>query len=217
MNLQQIKGQYDVIVSLGFACNTAMKLRDHNLRKFSGPIDWMVSESLSDVSRLLKNRFKGFMELENMRLLHGHGSGHGLDNGTDLQPSINHVIKDTFYNIVSYHDFPVIPNQDWTATYPAFKNKTQYRIERFMGKITNSQSVLFVRWGGSYEQAIELHSILSRIVKGTFNILILVPVEGHQGVSDLNWILNQVCAVRVPNLVYDDATWNYVLHGITVV
>jgi hypothetical protein len=214
MYLQQIKGSYDEIVSLGSACNTAMKLRQHNLRRFSGPLDWKVSGALSDVNRLLKNKFKGFMELENMRLM--EGSGYGLDNGVDLQPAKSHIVNDTHYNIISFHDFPVLPNQDWAATYPAFKNKLHYRIDRFLEKITTSQSILFVRWAGSYEQAVELYSVLSGMVKGQFKILILVPVEGFQGVKDLNWNLNQVCAVTVPNLPYDDSTWNYVLNGITL-
>lgn len=213
MNLQQIKGSYDEIVSLGSACNTAMKLREHNLRRFSGPLDWKVSVSLSDVNRLLKNKFKGFMELENLRLM--DGSGHGLDNGADLQPVKSHVLKDTYYNVISFHDFPVLPNQNWAATYPAFKNKLQSRIDRFLEKISNSPSILFVRWAGSYEQAAELHSVLSGIVKGQFKVLILEPVEGFKGVMELNWNLNQVCAVRVPNLPYDNSTWDYVLNGIT--
>jgi hypothetical protein len=213
LNLQHIKGSYDEIVSLGSACNTAMKLRQHNLRRFSGPLDWKVSGSLSDVSRLLKNRFKGFMELENMHLL--DGSGYGIDNGGHLQPVKSHIVHDTYYNIISFHDFPVLPNQDWAATYPAFKSKLHYRIDRFLEKISNSPSILFVRWAGSYEQAMELNSVLSGIVKGQFKILILVPTEGFHSVKELNWNINQVCPVSVPNLPYDDSTWNYVLNGIT--
>lgn len=66
MNLKEIKGSYDVIASLGSACNPAMELKRLNLRTFSGPLDWSVSLSLSDVNRLLKNKFSNFMELENM-------------------------------------------------------------------------------------------------------------------------------------------------------
>jgi hypothetical protein len=214
LDLQDIKGSYDVIVSLGSACNTAMLLRQHNLRRFSGPFDWNVSGSLSDVNRLLKNKFVGFMELENMRLM--DGTGHGVDDGVDLQPVKSHIVMDTYYNIISFHDFPILPNLDWTATYPSFKDKLNYRIDRFLEKIINSQSILFVRWAGSYAQAVELQSVLTGIVKGKFNILILEPVEGLQDVNEIKWGIDRVCAVTVPNLPYDNSTWDYVLNGITL-
>jgi hypothetical protein len=98
LDLQDIKGSYDVIVSLGSACNTAMLLRQHNLRRFSGPLDWKVSGSLSDVNRLLRKKFVNFMELENMTLL--DGTGHGVDDGIDLQPVSSHIVRDNYYNII---------------------------------------------------------------------------------------------------------------------
>lgn len=30
-----------------------------------------------------------------------------------------HFIQDTYYNVISVHDFSMIPNQDWTHLYPA--------------------------------------------------------------------------------------------------
>jgi hypothetical protein len=214
LDLKDIKGSYDEVVSLGSACNTAMLLRQHNLRRFSGPLDWSVSGSLSDVSRLLKNRFVGFMEVENMNLI--DGTGHGVDDGVNLQPVNSHIVKDNYYNIISFHDFPILPNLDWTATYPSVKDKLNYRIDRFLEKITNSPSILFVRWAGNYEQAVELQSVLAGIVKGKFTILILEPLEGLQGVNEMKWGIDRVCAVTVPNLPYDNSTWDYVLNGIAL-
>lgn len=214
MNLQEIKGSYDVIVSLGSACNPALQLRRHNLRTFSGPLDWSVSLSLSDVSRLLKNKFDGFMELKNMCLI--DGSDYVLDEGINIESTKSYFVKDTHYNILSVHDFPIIPNQDWTTTYPSYKEKLNHRIDRFLEKIRTSQSVLFVRWAASYEQAVELQSVLSQIVKGQFNILILHPVEGSQGISTMNWRINRVCSVKVPNDPNNNETWDYVLNGVTL-
>jgi len=214
LNLQEIKGSYDVIVSLGSACNPALQLRRHNLRTFSGPLDWSVSLSLSDVSRLLKNKFDGFMELKNMCLI--DGSAYVLDEGVNIQSTKSYFVKDTHYNILSVHDFPIIPNQDWTTTYPSYKEKLNHRIDRFLEKITNSQSVLFVRWAASYDQAVELQSVLSQLVKGQFNILILHPIEGSQGISTMNWGINRVCSVKVPNDPNNNETWDYVLNGVTL-
>jgi hypothetical protein len=221
LNLNDIKKSYDVIVSLGSSCSPAMQLRRHNLRRFSGPLDWSVSLTLSDVSRLLKNKFDGFMEIKNMRLL--EETHFFLDEGVAVlprdgstQPIKSYFVKDTYYNILSVHDFPILPNQDWSVTYPSYKEKLNYRINRFLEKITNSQSVLFVRWKASYDEAIELQSVLSEIVNGHFNILILHPVDGSQGVSEMNWGLDKVCSVKVPNDTNDNSTWDFVLNGITL-
>jgi hypothetical protein len=221
MNLQDIKGSYDVIVSLGSACNPAMLLKQHNLRRFSGPLDWCASNSLSDVNRLLKNRFEGFMEFENMCLLDETNfflnDGDAVLSGDGSTQRIKaYWVKDTYYNVISMHDFPILPNQDWTVTYPSFKEKLNRRINRFLEKITNSQSVLFVRWAASYNQAVELQSVLSKIVKGRFTILILCPVDDLQNISEMNWGIDRVCAVKVPNKPFDNSTWDYVLNRITL-
>ncbi|WP_409345950.1 DUF1796 family putative cysteine peptidase [Paenibacillus sp. MBLB4367] len=39
------------------------------MKPYAGVLDWMTSESLSHVNSLLRNRFRGFMELENMAVL----------------------------------------------------------------------------------------------------------------------------------------------------
>jgi len=214
LNLQNIKRPYDVIVSLGNACHPAMKLREHNLRTFSGPLDWCYSPSLSDVNRLLQNNFKGFMDLKNMHLI--DGSDHLLKDGIFTQPIKSYYVRDSYYNILSVHDFPVIPNQEWSATYPSYKERLNHRIDRFLEKITNGQFILFVRWSANYNQAVELRSILSQMVKGQFNILILNPVDGLQKVNEKNWEVDNICAVEVSNLPFDNSTWNYILNGITL-
>ncbi|GAB1786313.1 hypothetical protein PMEGAPL128_54280 [Priestia megaterium] len=52
------------------------------------------------------------------------------------------------------------------------------------------------------------------IVTGQFNILILCPKEGFKGVSEIDWELDKVCAVKVTRIPNDPGTWNYVLEGI---
>ncbi|MFE7084129.1 DUF1796 family putative cysteine peptidase [Priestia megaterium] len=214
MYLKDIKGSYDVIVSLGSACNPAMELRRLNLRTFSGPLDWSVSLSLSDVNRLLKNKFHGFMELENMRLI--DGAYEFLDDGIVIEGVKSYLIEDTHYNIISVHDFPIIPHQHWSATYISYKEKITHRINRFFEKIISSESTLFIRWAATYEEAVELQAILRGIVKGQFNILVLCPEEGFEGISEIDWVINNICAVTVPKIPNDPTTWNFVLKDITL-
>lgn len=219
MNLQDIKGSYDAIVSLGSICWPAIHLKRHNLRRFSSPLDWVLSASLSDVNRLLKNKFNGFMELENMHLMDADATVFFIkDNGATL-PTKTHLIRDAYYNIVSAHDFPILQNKDWTVSYSSYKRKLNYRINRFLKKLTSSQSVLFVRWASNhdqYDQVVELQSILSGITKGKFNILILHPVEGLQNISEMNLGIDGVCSVQVPSDFTSNSTWDYILNGITL-
>lgn len=211
MKLKDIRGSYEVVVSLGGSCWPAMNLRRHNLRNFSGPLDWFFSLSLPDVNRLLKNKFNGFMEIENMHLLENTNAIY--EDGIP-QKTRSYLIRDSNYKIISVHDFPIIPDQNWTATYPTYKEKINYLTNRFLEKITTSESMLFVRWGASYEEAVELQLVLSQITKKHFNILILHPVGGVQNVSELDWGIERVCAVKVPHDATSISTWDYVLEGI---
>lgn len=118
LKLQDIKGSYDVIISLGSWCGPSL-----NLRRSSFPLDWVEFNSLPDVSRILKNRFVGFMDLNNMKQV--DGIAFYLDDGEVVfsdecgKQQKAHIIQDTYYNVISVHDFPMIPNQDWTHLYPA--------------------------------------------------------------------------------------------------
>lgn len=214
VKLEQIKRPYDLTVSLGSACGPAAHMRRLNLRRFSMPIDWVVSQSLSDVNRLLRNRFDGFMELNNMRII--DGSAVFVDDEI-VQPVKSYFVQDICYNIISVHDFPVLPHEDWTVQYGPYKNKLNFRVNRFLDQIINSQSVLFVRWSASYDEVIELQSVLSEMTKGDFCILVINPVDGLQGVVEMDWGIHRVCSVNAPNRSEDNAIWNNILSGITLV
>ncbi|MDU9695672.1 DUF1796 family putative cysteine peptidase [Priestia aryabhattai] len=223
LNLQDIKGSYDLMLGLGSWCGPSLNLRRHNWRRFSFPLDWMISNSIADVSRLLKNKFSGFMDLENLQRTDGYA--HFLDDGVAIFPEeggtepVNaHFIHDMHYNIISVHDFPIIPNVDWTVMYPSYKEKLNQRITRFFEKIENSPSVLFIRWGAATpEEAIELKTTLSELVKGPFNILLLQPLDGLKGVIDMNWTIDGICSVQVPlDNPNDEAIWDYVLNGLSL-
>ncbi|MEC1071971.1 DUF1796 family putative cysteine peptidase [Priestia megaterium] len=224
MNLQDIKGSYNLIVSLGSACNPALQLNRLNLRSFtSGPLDWSYSPFLSDVSELLHNKFDGFMEIDNMRLIDDTGSYAYIDDKVFKFPNQNihvqkksYIIQDTRYNIFSAHDFPILQNKHWTSMYPKFKRNLDYRVSRFMKRMINSESILFIRWVAQYEETVKLQSILSKITKGNFKILILNPIDNLQCPVEINWEIDKVCTVNVPIDPNSISTWDYVLNGITL-
>ncbi|MCM3214239.1 DUF1796 family putative cysteine peptidase [Niallia taxi] len=224
LNLQELKGSYDLLLGIGSWCGPSLNLRRHNLRRFAFPLDWMVSNSVSDVTRLFNNKFQGFMEFPN--LVQTEGSSSSLDDGVAVMPAqggaepVNaHFIYDTFYNITSVHDFPIVPNQDWSVHYPAYKEKLQKRISSLFEKLASSPKVLFIRWGfATQEEAGALYDAISQLRNGLpFNLLIMQPVSGIQTASDMHWSHPSICAVQVPlEEPNNNAIWDEVYSGLSV-
>jgi hypothetical protein len=217
LSLQDLKRSYDVVVSLGSSCLPTYQLKRCNLRSFSGPLDWVLSPSLSDLNRLLQNKLSDLMELKSMRMLNGPHYNMLNDNSEPLK-SQTYQIMDTNYNITSVHDFPVVPNDDWSISYPAYKEKLTKRINKFLEKIINSNSILFVRTSASYEETVDLKSVLSQITDKNFNILVVNLVVGLQNVVEKNWGIEGVFSVECPHHQEvwhgDDSAWDYILNGI---
>lgn len=220
MDFEAIKGTYDVIVSLGSSCSPAIQLKRLSLRKFSGPLDWCVSLKLSDVNRLLGNRFANFMDIRNLHVMERthywleDGEEKRMDDSPELIPA--YFVKDNLYQVLSVHDFPILPGQPWYVTYPSYKTKLDRRIRRFLDNVMNAPSVLFVRWQGKYEEAYVLQEILAGLVKGKFTVLLLSPEEQPRAITELPWGLNRTCALSVPDEPNNELLWNYVLNGVSV-
>lgn len=210
MKIVDIKGKYDAIFSLGDLCLAALQLRKNNLRPFAGPLDWMSSPSLKDVNRLLKNKFAGFMDLPNL-VPTGYSTG---VNTTD--PFI--CATDSYYHIVSSHDFKADRNTLYNlATYPEVRKKLDRRIKRFLEKLATGKRILFIRTEGSFEEVLELESVLSKLVKHDFNIL-LIDHSYVNGIVEKEWPVERVCAVTLPNVEKwsgNDHLWKIILDGIT--
>ncbi len=115
MKWDEAKGKYKAFISLGSTCQTAHQLQRLGLRQFAGPLDWFISPSVPDLAKILQSRFKSFMEWSNLQLIGV------IDN--------HYVVKDTVYQIESYHDFPF--TAPWGVPYPQFKEKLSRRVNRF--------------------------------------------------------------------------------------
>ncbi|SDX43780.1 DUF1796 family putative cysteine peptidase [Paenibacillus sp. PDC88] len=213
MILQEIQGAYDCYVSLGSSCEPAAHLRRKGLRTFSAPLDWSVSLSLTDVNRLLQNRFQGYMELPNMGLIDGYATF--VDN-EKVTPLKSYFVKDHYYNVISVHDFPVVEGQAWTAVYPEFKQKIDMRSQRLLEVLSTSRRVLFIRWGSTYEEALQLQNILRPLTGGSYNILIVNGIDGLTSVVNNGWALPGICSLGIPNRAGDDATWDVLLNGFSL-
>ena len=205
MNINEIKGNYDAIFSLGDLCLTSIQLRKHNLRPYSGVLDWVASPMLSNVNRLLKNRFVGFMEYDNLRVL-GYADTYIC-------------VSDEGYQVVSNHDFEGAKNTlEHLGAYHEVMEKYNRRIERFLGEIDHAKRILFIRTEGSFEDAVELQNVLEKLVKHDFTVLLINHTE-VEGIVEKNWPLEKVCSIEFPNKDKWEGNhdlWESVLKGVNL-
>lgn len=208
MTLEKIMQSYDTIISLGSSCQTTYQIERKKLKSFSGPIDWMISPYLSDVNRLLKKRFINFMDINSLTI---NGK---LDD-------VTYLVKDNFYNIESYHDFPVLKNnEDPLSTYPIFKSKLNRQINNFFNKCNNSNSILFVRTGAQHNEVMDLTSILQTIVKSEFKILV-INFSTNPKVTERYWGIDNVCSVEIQDTFPIrwqgcNSSWDEVFEGVSL-
>ncbi|CAM3043587.1 DUF1796 domain-containing protein [Filibacter tadaridae] len=207
MKKHEIHGDYDAIFSLGDLCLTSIQLKKHGLRPYSGVLDWVASKELKTVNRLLKNRFAGFMDFENLRVI-GYA-------GEDFI-----CVSDDGHNIVSNHDFEVGKNTlHYLGSYSEVKEKYARRIGRFLERMENAKNILFVRTEGSFEDILELQTVLSNLVQHDYRIL-LINHEPVSGIVKKNWPLEKVYAVDLPNKDIWEGNhhlWDELLEGVRLV
>ncbi|MDA1475083.1 DUF1796 family putative cysteine peptidase [Bacillus changyiensis] len=212
MNLQQIKGEYDAVFSLGHLCLTALQLRKLNMRPYSGPLDWMGTPSLTELNRLLRNQFDGFMEPQNLRV-----TGYS----TAIATKEKHIlVTDDFYKVDSAHDFKADRNTlDHLATYSEVMEKLNRRINRFLEKISSAKRVLFIRTSGTYNEAQELEEVLNDLVQNDFSVL-LINHTNVTGIVEKDWSLEKICAVELPDQDIwhsNDEYWKEMLLDVKII
>ncbi|MCD9026425.1 DUF1796 family putative cysteine peptidase [Cohnella silvisoli] len=199
MKWKDCAGAYMAYISLGSTCQTAYQLQRLNLRKFAGPLDWFISRSVTDVARLIRNRFNGFMELNHLQVL-----------GTE---PAHFIVRDNSYDIVSYHDFPLM--RRWTDAYPDFKQKLNRRVNAMITAAKNSPLCL-VRIDTSMMEAQQLYAALTTIIPGEFQLLIVNNSDRVQEVRHEDWGLRHIGSVTVPNGADwrgSNFAWDQVMYG----
>ncbi|WP_026009783.1 DUF1796 family putative cysteine peptidase [Priestia filamentosa] len=206
--LKDIQKPYDAAFSLGHNCFPAIYLRNHNLRPFAGVLDWMISFSLSEVNKLLENRFANFLKKENLTF------ESYFANGLTLK------IRDNLYNIDSAHDF--LAKNNTPTSWPEYDEvyaKYKRRAERFLDTLEKSDDLLFVRLGGTYEDARRLESVLASLVKGNFKVLLVINGE-VEDFTELQWNLVHTCVLQYPifdmDKLRDEAKWTKLFDGMSL-
>ncbi|MGD6963399.1 DUF1796 family putative cysteine peptidase [Fictibacillus phosphorivorans] len=226
MRLQDIKKPYDAVISLGSECGPGIHPRGHSLRKAAFPLDWVCSHSLAGINELLRTRFKRYMKYRNMEKIHTYKPGYVLDDQGVTTGSHSHFIKDHKYNVISVHDFPIIPEQHWMLNYLNFRRTIKQRVQRMYEWFRKSSSLLFIRWSvidideeQLKKETAELEMVLSTCVKGDFNILMIYPTDKVGQLTEVNWGMKHVCIIYVPvkiDPITHNDTWDHLLNGISI-
>ncbi|MBP1310519.1 DUF1796 family putative cysteine peptidase [Paenibacillus sp. FSL M8-0228] len=203
--LERLQGDYDAVFSLGGHCLPSIQLDKNGLRPYAGPLDWMISGNLSQISRLLDARFADFMDVDSLRVT-GHDYGEH-----------NFMVEDANYEIIAAHHFPVSQNtSEQLTSYPAFKTTLDRRIARLLDQFTLASRLLLVRLGGNREQAVELHDVLLQRITHDFRLL-YVDYTGTDGVTELDWGLERLVSVELPpEDIWNgqDEMWRYMLENV---
>lgn len=208
MNLNEIKGAYDVIFSLGKNCLPADQISRRMLRKIGGVIDWVESPSLSGVSNLLRNRFANYMEFPNLSVT-------GINELAGC-----YIVRDAAYHIFSHHDFPLNANTpEHLNSYPELRAAISRRAPRFLDILQTADKILFIRTEATVHETAELLEVLRGMVRGQFNLLV-VNHKPVYGIFEVPSPFPNVCEVHipiVPNEFQDnDHIWSDMLWGFTL-
>lgn len=205
MRLADIKGTYQAIFSLGDLCLISIQLEKNNLRPSTGPLDWMASFRLRDVSRLLANRFAGFMDRNHLVV------------EKQISDAL-YLVSEKKYNLLINHDFFTHNNSpDNLAAYPAIKAKYDQRVQRFLHKCQTCPKILFIRTEGTLEEVEELQRVLSGLVAYDFNILLINHSNEVQTIVENPFPLEKVCSLQLPETGkwdLNDRLWAFILSGI---
>jgi hypothetical protein len=95
--------------------------------------------------------------------------------------------------------------------------KMDRRIHRFITKLSNARSALFIRTEGSFEEIRTLKRILSQYGSGEFHILV-VNYSTDSTISEQAWGIPGVCSVLIPKGAEwwgCTQSWDFLLNGIT--
>lgn len=130
--------EYDLIISLGPACETSYHIRRHRLQYAAYPFDWVITE-FRPLYNCFVHDFEGF-----------------LTSREDLVIT-NKTEPTNKYGVVFRHEL-----QD-EGGYPDFedaKAKYERRAKRLLDVMYSTKRVLFIRRGGmAKDQAIELNKL----------------------------------------------------------
>jgi hypothetical protein len=160
---------YDEIVTLGTCCHPTFFIRDYNLSKGkkSYPFDWISTDSIEDIIKVLNNDFKDFIELSNRR----------------LDPTYNYeALTTTNYRFVIPHH-----------TSEKFKSLYPNKIKNLMDLYNSTKHVLFILECHPYSKCTELNAkeiveiLKQKAPNCNINLLIINEFSDNDSLFELSY------------------------------
>ena len=127
-----LREKYDFIFPLGAACSCTQVLRAAGLQYRSLPFDWLYGSNVEARSRIVASGFDTWLCKENM----AHVGYFNLDEKRKL------IYRNSLTGIIFNHDF--LEGEEFDESFRKVSDKYNRRIERLLGAIRNSRTVLAV-------------------------------------------------------------------------
>lgn len=127
-----LREKYDFIFPLGAACSCTQVLRAAGLQYRSLPFDWLYGSNVVARSQIVASGFETWLRKENM----AHVGYFNLDEKRKL------IYRNSLTGIIFNHDF--LEGEEFDESFRKVSAKYNRRIERLLGAIRNSRTVLAV-------------------------------------------------------------------------
>jgi len=115
--------KFDLVVSLGHRCYTAIQLRRMMIHGGTMPFDWIVSDGVG-VTEAIRSKFAGALAKENLTFRGDR-------------------IEDVRYRFDHVHDFPL--KSDFLTHYDLAVRRRNEITDRFFKALDSGKSILFIR------------------------------------------------------------------------
>ncbi|WP_410509094.1 DUF1796 family putative cysteine peptidase [Methanosarcina hadiensis] len=199
---------YDFIASLGSACIVADKIQKNNLRLFSGPLDWIVSNPSSTI-QFLGSEFNDFFKLNNLKTKGIH------------ENNFTYLVEDTSYNLLFVHDF--LKDSTISSQYLHLNSKYNRRISNFYRWCLKAESALFIMYfPGQDDYLPEVKELISTLKEKfpdlNFDLLILFLSDKKE--ARVSKVLENCYVGYVyhneSNWVDSDPFWRHLLRNFSI-
>ncbi|WP_190319001.1 DUF1796 family putative cysteine peptidase [Campylobacter sp. LR264d] len=129
----------DLVLSLGNSCRSVHHIKEHNLRLFATPLDWVGNYDLKTAFYCFETNFKNFfIECEKI--------------GEDEEKQLISV-RDKNTNMTSRHHF--LLNKPLELQIPEFNQKMQKRYKRMQEYILKAKKIVLVNMGKDSLEEVE--------------------------------------------------------------
>jgi len=176
--------RFESIYSLGHNCQVAAQLKRNGLRRQAGPWDWFNFASAAEFCGVIRRRFEGFMQLEDLEAY-----GKSVNN---------YYVRDRQSTCLSFHDFKNTPNQPPLYDYAEFRERLDRRIARFNDCLSSERRVLLVRIIQHQHEAEAIYASIHETYANPHISMLFILHGPESDISELPSFAEDARVVRIP-------------------